>query len=200
MVSMDRRHTETFGCSFYDSLASRCGCESVDLLQVRLFDPFGAPMPRVPCTVTVGGHDVFATSDEEGWIETRIVGAHERAVVAWGEPIEDGGAGAGEAAHGEGDGSDADPPAYPYRLEVFLNYDAGGDTEELALRRLYNLGYEVDFDRAADEQRGPVQRFQLHYRERFDLASISGDLDDATMAAISEVHDSCDPDLWPEDV
>lgn len=188
MVSLENRHSETFKCSFYDSLARSCGCESVDLLQIRLFDPFGAPMAHTPCTVTVGSHDVFATSDDDGWVEARIVGAHERATVSWGEREDLDDDATGDAA-----------PTFPYRLGVFLDCATGGEADEQALKRLYNLGYDVDLERPAAEQRGAIQKFQIGYRDRFDLEALSGELDDATVAAITEVHDNCDPDVWGEE-
>jgi outer membrane protein OmpA-like peptidoglycan-associated protein len=192
-VSLDHRHSETFTCSFYDSLASRCGCESVRTLRIRLFDPFGQALAGAACTVTVGNHGRHLTADDDGFVELRVAGDHERAIVEWGAHA--------DAAPAPESAPETESAAgrFPYRLEVFLNYDEGDAREELALRRLHNLGYPVDLSAPAEEQTGPVQAFQVHYRERCGLASISGELDEATMAAIAEVHDSCDPEVMTQE-
>ncbi|NBB84995.1 MAG: OmpA family protein [Bacteroidetes bacterium] len=179
MVSLDYRHTETFQCSFYDSLAQKCASEEVLTLQVRLFDAFNQFMPEAPCRVTVGQYAQELVSDADGYVEVRIGGSYPRALVEWGEAE---------------DKEDASADAYRYQLELFLNYNEPADAHEQAMRRLYNLGYSVDLSLPFTEQPEPIRTFQLHYRDRFDLPDTTGTLDAETQAAIRDVHDACDPE------
>lgn len=188
MVSLEHRHTATFRCSFYDSLARTCGREDVSTLRIRLFDALDQWMPDTPCRVTVGQYAQELMSDAEGYVTVRIGGSYSRALIEWGGPKE----------HDDYDSPKwLDPPApYAFSLELFLDYEDVADDLEQMMRRLYNLGYPVDFTLPLSEQSHVIKIFQQLYRASFDLPEPNGELDEDTKHAIIEVHDSCSPIAW----
>ena len=51
----------------------------LSILRIRLFDPFEQPMPGSPFRLTLGERTIEGKSDEDAWIEIRVVEVPEQA-------------------------------------------------------------------------------------------------------------------------
>ena len=182
-LTREHRWQETFSCSYYDSIARECGSEGLTTIRLRLFDALGEPMPGAPARVDLGAYAQHLTADDEAFVEFIFAGPQAHASVAWGALADDQVDAAPEAG---------DSGPFRYEHDLHLDFDEHADEADATARRLHHLGYRVDLSRPLTEQPGPITSFQLHHVERYGFA-ITGQLDDATRAAITEVHDTCDP-------
>ncbi|MQA92256.1 MAG: OmpA family protein [Gemmatimonas sp.] len=179
MVTLDRRHRKGFACSFYDSLSRECGGDGpviLATLRIRLFDHDVRPILDAPYRLSVAGqvHTGRATAiagvdpADRSWVEVKLPSVPDRALIEW--------------AHPKGDG-EGESMAYPYRLELHLDWEAGSDAEEQAERRLHNLGYPAELPLADN-----LRSFQLAH----GLAD-TGEIDSPTVQKLKMVHDDCEP-------
>jgi hypothetical protein len=118
-------------------------------LKIRLFDPFGKPIPNVPYRLSINQETLEGKADENGWLETQVLVEeiiHE-SFVEWGDT--------------------GKPGAYKYALWVYLDFEDMNE-EEAVQRRLHNLGYP--FDR-------PLAENILNFQREYHLAE-TGKLED----------------------
>ena len=140
MVSPGARHTSTFRCSFYDSLAMRCPGEGParDLPQVYLLDAIGDRIPHARWRARVGEGVVGeGAADANGLATFPTDGLPDVVELEWAPP----------------GGGTTDPDAFPYSREYYVS--AAGAGEQACERKLSNLG----FDRFDDVARN-VAAFQ----------------------------------------
>lgn len=187
MVSLAHRYTPTFRCSFYDSLAHSSPAVEVALVRVRLFDPYHQPLPHAPCVLQIGEDTYELSSDAEGYVETKVLGIPDRGVIRWGilEPEEE----EDMLDEGEEDG-------FAFELAVAFDYHQHDDAHEQAKWRLHHLGYPLLHDEPLEDQQAVLFAFQQDHQATHGLA-LTGELDEATRAALFAMHDACDPvDIW----
>lgn len=151
---------DTFACALYDGMARRSPCERLRrTLELRLFGPSKDPIPHAPYRLTVLGiADVReGTADANGVLTEEGLLVGSRVVVDYGDPR------LGQS-----------PVVRDYCISLVLEASDGATEEELARRRLNNLGYPpTQFLSDA------LRAFQRDY----GLAQ-SGTLDDATRNAL----------------
>lgn len=151
---------DTFACALYDGMARRSPCEGVRRsLHLRLFGPNKDAIPGAPYRLTLlDVHDVReGTADANGVLTEDDLLIPSRVVVDYGDPR-----------------LGQDPVVLAYCVSLVLEADDGAPAEELARRRLNNLGYPPT-ERLGEALR-PFQRdYGLHE---------SGTLDDATRDAL----------------
>jgi hypothetical protein len=173
------RDKDTFACAFYDRMARRSPCELLrKTLRIRLLDPDGRPISGARYQLTVGGHDV-----RTGTASVRATPPPQGGAP----PPDDGSAGwltedhvlapsECELAYAPADATES-PDRYPFKLAFLLEFK--DETDEAYRRRLHNLGYHPEDDRAV-----AVTRFQRDY----GLAE-HGQLDEPTKQRLRSAHD-----------
>lgn len=179
----------------------------LSVLRIRLFDPFEQPMPRSPFRLSLGERTIQGDSDQNAWIEIRVVEVPEHAKIEWGKVDEE----EEEIPQGPGYPEPSDdfseqpseappttmatptPPAPPekndsmnylYEREIHLAFDS--NEEEATLQRLHNLGYNVW--KTLEEN---VRAFQLTYKR-----PLTGKLSDIK-PDLWCWHDDCGPEPFP---
>ncbi len=174
-VSPDLRFQASFGCSFYDSLSERCACKERPsyAIRIRLFDNLSRAIAFAPCRLNESISPVIE-ADGKGYAEFEVDELPPTCIVEWGFP--------------DPDTSLESIGTFPYRRVIHLDVTEC-EAETAIKRRLHNLGYRIDFDRPLAEQCEVIKRFQ---RKEMGLEG-PGQLDDATIARIKEVHDTCEP-------
>ncbi|MFQ5568049.1 MAG: peptidoglycan-binding protein [Rhodothermales bacterium] len=172
------RYTESFKCSFYDSIAKKCGCETVlSVFRIRLFDRLGYPLPEAPFVATIEQAEQQGTANEQGFAVLRDVKVPGTCIIRWNRPETD------EEATEE---SVEVSPAFEFELEVFIEIEESA-SEEVVRQRLHNLGYS--FGDTLDEN---IRAFQRDY----DLPETGNAADPQMQLKLREVHDSCNPDPY----
>lgn len=183
MVTPEHHYTPSFRCSFYDSLARDYPAEATAVVRIRLFDPEHQPIAHAPCTLEIGPASYTLVADADGYVETQVLGVPARGVVRWGWLT--------GAAPEDFPDDDADA-VYPFERTLHFDYDSGDDPDAEARWRLHHLGYPVLLDEPLTDQPIALLTFQYDHLERYDLA-LTGELDDATRAALADLHDACEP-------
>jgi hypothetical protein len=161
---------DTFACRFYHRLTTQSPCERFrPSVVLRLYDPGGNFIANAPYQFSVGNqtNSRSGKADAQGFLRAFDVPVPSTCIVKWGPPPD----------------SPDKPIQYPYQLEVFIDIQDGNADE--AMERLNNLGYPRE-----DSLGENVGAFQRDYGDSRGLRK-DGTLDDATLAAIREVHDTC---------
>jgi hypothetical protein len=171
-----RRHygplDETFACRFYDRLAANSPCEQIlRMYKIRLFDPYATPLPGASYTISDGKRTVTGLADSDAYATITDLKVPATVDVTW---------------------TDTSDSTSQYNLTVYV--DVEGDDDDAAKQRLHNLGYE-NFPELADN----VRAFQQDQQDRFPDMQPTGELDDATRAALRQVNAECDPSQRPKD-
>jgi peptidoglycan hydrolase-like protein with peptidoglycan-binding domain len=190
---------DTFACRFYHRLLTHSPCETIlATVQIRLFDRAARSLPFAPCLVTQPGKEPRpdrasgpiprqssgATSEDEGkqdaFITVRDLKIPSTVNLKWSRARPD-----------DGPGSPPPKPTDEFEFEMDVAIDIPEDNpEQAALTRLKNMGYVK-----APDHEDPIRAFQRDYKPRFGDIDIDGKLNPATLKAIKEAHDTCDPVL-----
>ena len=157
------RFSPSFRCSFFDSLARACACETSLLsIAIRILDPDRHAFAGADYRLSVQGDIREGAVDGEGWLVEEHVAKAGMCALEWAAP--------GDRAATGG--------AYGYARAIFLDVESGSDVEQAA-RRLHNLGYAP-----GDPLDPAVAAFQADYGLVPD-----GQLTPATRQRLAEVHD-----------
>lgn len=158
------RHTASFACSFFDSIAHKCACEAVlQTVAIRILDADRDPFSGAEYRLLIGPNDVReGVADDEGWLVEENVPAPSLCTLEWAAP--------GDRAVNGG--------VFGYRSVLQLQI-VGENEEDLARSRLHNLGYAPDASMEA-----AISAFQADYG-----LDPSGTLTDETSQKLKTVHD-----------
>lgn len=122
----ERSH-DTFACAFYDGMARTSPCETRrKSLTIRLFGPNKDAIPNAPYRLTVlPVNDVrTGTADGNGVLSEANLLVPSRVTIDYGDPR-----------------LGQEPVVRAYTISVVLEADDGAGDEQVARRRLGNLGY-----------------------------------------------------------
>jgi hypothetical protein len=180
-LEQDRREflksEDTFGCRFYQRLATGSPCESIlKNFRIRLYDPDGQYIANAPCEVTVGDSAPYTDeADDEGIITLRWIKPPSPCFLKWGMKPDEG-----------------EDPKLQFSLNMLLIDDEAvkaADGSD-ARKKLNNLGY------CDPDQKINVEDFQRDYG---DLATPkiypTGELDDETLELLDSVYQQCADNL-----
>lgn len=173
---------DTFACRFYQRIAGPSPCEKLlRSYQLRLFDELARPLPFAPFVVTSGRRVIPGRADADAVLTVHDLIVPTTCTVHWSRPA-------------DGDGPDAPDPApdsaFDFELDVFVDLPSDDDSDEVALRRLHNLGYVLGLSQQDD-----VAAFQRDYAARLPPATLAGAgrLDSATKAVLRDVYIRVEP-------
>ena len=158
------RHTPSFHCSFFDSIAHKCACEQgLQTLDLRLFDSQHEAISNAPYRITIGESEVReGAADPTGRLLEFDIAVPNEVHVEWDFPSED----------------ESPIEAFSFQLIVFLDATEGDDTQT-AEKRLHNLGYP--FEVLEDNLRA--------FQRDFGITPVNGVLDAKTKSSLQQVHD-----------
>jgi hypothetical protein len=152
----------TMACRFYDRFARRSPCEGMArTLRVRLFDKYCNPMDSVGYEATIGPETHAGTAAASYAIIPAVV-TPATVHLRW-SPVQDQSTG---QTH------------YEYEMDVYVDFTVD-DANEVAARKLHNLGYSADaladnvrsFQRDSGlQQTGKLEDAQDELNRRHDLA------------------------------
>jgi hypothetical protein len=155
-------------------MATLSPCErTLKEYQIRLFDQVANPLPFAPFRVFDGRTTTLGRVLDDAFITILDLKVPTTVTVKWSRPQ-------------PGDNADTPPPTedteFEFVMVVFVDIDEA-DTDEAALQRLHNLGYEQGPTPAND-----IRDFQTDYK-----LVVTGTLDAPTKAKLLEVHTACEP-------
>jgi outer membrane protein OmpA-like peptidoglycan-associated protein len=156
------RYVETFYCSFYDSIAKKCGCEipieDFETLTIRLLDIYYQPMNNKEYTLEVANRQFQGVTSEEGIISHAVpshVNTGKLTINKW-------------------------------SVDLTIRDLESVAQIKGAQARLNNLGFYVRAhvnDQIDENFRRALQCFQTEYQ-----LEVTGELDEATKQKLEEVH------------
>ena len=165
---------DTMACRFYDRFARRSPCEGgvLPTTRIRLFDKFGSPMENVPYKAQVNDQTIEGSAIASFAVLRVVLPATIH--LQW-SPVQRSDSAGASASDADG-GSDASQ-SFEYAMDVFVDV-SGGDRQQVAGRKLHNLGYSLGASLAEN-----VSAFQRDYGLK-----PTGRLEDA-QASLDQKHD-----------
>ena len=150
----------------------------VTMIRVKLFTPFGDPMPSARYRLTLGDRVVTGKANGAAWVEVRAKEVPEICQIEWDDddPVQYNRDDPDPPADALPDGDPAeytdpslvfdgswdspedmvDPEAYRYVRQIYLHFET--DDDDAALRRLHNLGLTL-----GESLDGNVREFEAAY-------------------------------------
>src|SRR5262245_2650631 len=165
---------DTFACRFYQIISDDSPCERfLTTFEIRVYDLTGKFIPSAPFRLTASGRTITGQANGKGVVIAQDVVVPDRCLLEWGYKP-----------------TGSEKPDFVFSLDVFLTHDNLSKEDE-AKQKLNNLGYPE-----ANNLTTNVTQFQEDYGH---LATpplkADGELNDATMKLIRDVHKSCENDL-----
>jgi hypothetical protein len=190
---VDRSFTDahdTFACRFFQRLTDNSPCHKIiKSFQVRLYDPLGKCIPNAPYQVAAGALSVTDHADDQGIFTAHNIEVPNVCYVRWGYPPDQNSVASTPVESTST--AQKNTVDYKFTLQLFLGI-TDDDPDAAAHQRLNNLGYHVDPPEAN------VANFQRDYQDTKGL-TVTGKLDQTTVDAIRDIHDTCLPDLLYEE-
>lgn len=157
------RHSKTFRCSFYDSIAKDCTCEngtSGGTISILLKDPQGNLLKNTPFELSFRGATINSKTDENGRLKENVaagVTSAELKIRAW---------------------------------TMNLSFEKMDIVSQIkgAKVRLNNLGFFTD--NPVNEENSEAFKFALQRFQTFYNLNVTAELDEPTQKKIEEIHGS----------